>query len=115
MRADGEPLLALISVVAVPVSFYVTLQIAKRSQIQFANQWRMTGEVDGYIEEVFTGHSIVKVFGGKRRRAERVFDGMNRELYDAPASGRGSSRGSSSPRWSSSNLNYVAIAWSAGS
>jgi ATP-binding cassette subfamily B protein len=34
----------------------------------------MTGEVDGYIEEVFTGHSIVKVFG-KQRRAERVFDG----------------------------------------
>ncbi|HEX5949956.1 MAG TPA: ABC transporter ATP-binding protein, partial [Actinomycetota bacterium] len=82
MMLTISPLLALLSVVAVPVSFFVTVKIAKRSQVQFANQWRVTGEVDGYIEEVFTGHNVVKVFG-KRRRAAQAFDGMNRELYEA--------------------------------
>ncbi|HEU4355320.1 MAG TPA: ABC transporter ATP-binding protein [Actinomycetota bacterium] len=108
MMLTISPLLALLSVVAVPVSFFVTLQIAKRSQVQFANQWRTTGEVDGYIEEVFTGHNIVKVFG-KQRRAAQVFDGMNRELYEASFKAQFISGIIQPAMFFISNLNYVAI------
>ncbi|HET9724428.1 MAG TPA: ABC transporter ATP-binding protein [Actinomycetota bacterium] len=108
MMLTISPLLALLSVVAVPVSFYVTVQIAKRSQVQFANQWRMTGEVDGYIEEVFTGHNIVKVFG-KQRRAALAFDGMNRELYEASFRAQFISGIIQPAMFFISNLNYVAI------
>ena len=41
----------------------VTEQIAKRSQKQFVAQWKHTGELNGQIEEAFTGHALVKVFG----------------------------------------------------
>ncbi|HEU4527508.1 MAG TPA: ABC transporter ATP-binding protein [Actinomycetota bacterium] len=108
MMLSISPLLALLSVIAVPVSFFVTVQIAKRSQVQFANQWRMTGDVDGYIEEVFTGHSIVKVFG-KQRRAAREFDGMNRELYEASFRAQFISGIIQPAMMFISNLNYVAI------
>jgi ATP-binding cassette subfamily B multidrug efflux pump len=108
MMLTISPLLALISVVAVPVSFYVTLRIARRSQVQFADQWRMTGEVDGYIEEVFTGHSVVKVFGKQRRAGER-FDEMNRDLYVASFKAQFISGIIQPAMMFISNLNYVAI------
>ncbi|HSD48290.1 MAG TPA: ABC transporter ATP-binding protein [Actinomycetota bacterium] len=108
MMLTISPLLALLSIVAVPVSFYVTIRIAKRSQVRFADQWRMTGEVDGYIEEVFTGHSIVKVFG-KQRRAAEAFDGMNGELYEASFRAQFISGIIQPAMFFISNLNYVAI------
>ena len=70
-------LLALISVLVVPISVVVTMIIAKRSQKQFAAQWETTGDLNGHVEEMFTGHNVVKVFGRQQtghrhvRRAER--------------------------------------------
>ena len=103
-----SPLLALISLVAIPVSFFVTIRIAKRSQVQFANQWRATGDVDGYIEEIFTGHSIVKVFG-KQRRAGETFDALNEDLYRASFKAQYISGIIQPAMMFISNLNYVAI------
>jgi len=104
-----SPLLAALSLVAVPLSFVVTMVIAKRSQKQFAAQWRRTGDVDGYIEEMFTGHEIVKVFG-KQRRAIESFDAQNDELYQASFRAQFISGIIQPSMMFISNLNYVAIA-----
>ena len=54
-----SPLLAVISLLTVPLSIVVTVFVAKRSQIQFARQWAQTGKLYGHVEEMHTGHSIV--------------------------------------------------------
>jgi ATP-binding cassette subfamily B protein len=108
MMLTISPLLALISLVAVPLSFVVTVQIAKRSQRHFAAQWERTGKVDGFIEEIFTGHTIVKVFG-KQRRAIEEFERQNEELYDASFRAQFISGTIQPAMWFISNLNYVAI------
>ncbi|GEP25767.1 hypothetical protein CLE01_03650 [Cryobacterium levicorallinum] len=58
-----SPLLALIALVTVPLTLVITAFIAKRSQKLFVAQWANTGELNGQIEETFTGHALVKVFG----------------------------------------------------
>ena len=50
----------------------MTRAIAQRSQRQFVAQWKHTGELNGQIEEAFTGHELVKVFGRRREVEERV-------------------------------------------
>jgi ATP-binding cassette subfamily B protein len=77
-----SPLLAVIAIVAVPLSIILTTQIAKRSQKKFIAQWRHTGELNGQIEEAFTGHSLVNVFN-RRGEIERIFGEKNEELYQA--------------------------------
>ena len=72
-----SPLLALVALIAIPLSLVVTTVIAKRSQPKFVAQWRSTGELNAQVEETFTGHSLVKVFGRQKdvetgvRRQER--------------------------------------------
>jgi ATP-binding cassette subfamily B protein len=56
--------------------------IAKRSQKLFVAQWTHTGELNGQIEETFTGHALVKVFG-RQREVEARFAEKNDELYRA--------------------------------
>ncbi len=65
-----SPLLAVVALIAVPLSLVVTTQIAKRSQPRFIVQWRSTGELNARVEETYTGHSLVKVFG-RRKDAQR--------------------------------------------
>ncbi len=77
-----SPLLAVIALVAVPLSMMVTKQIAKRSQQQFIAQWKHTGALNGQIEEAFTGHELVKVFG-RQREVEAAFSAKNEELFRA--------------------------------
>jgi ATP-binding cassette subfamily B protein len=77
-----SPLLAVVALVAVPFSLLVTRMIGKRSQPKFLAQWRNTGQLNAQIEEAYTGHSIVKVFG-RQRDVERTFAEKNEELYGA--------------------------------
>ena len=74
--------LALIALVTVPLTIVVTQQIAKRSQKQFVAQWRHTGQLNAQIEEAFSGHALVKVFG-RHREVEARFAAKNDELFDA--------------------------------
>jgi ATP-binding cassette, subfamily B, multidrug efflux pump len=104
-----SPLLALISLIAVPLSLGVTVRIATRAQRQFAAQWERTGDVDGYIEEMFSGHTIVKAFG-KRARAIERFDELNAGLYEASFRAQFISGTIQPSMMFISNLNYVAIA-----
>src|SRR5262245_35361173 len=77
-----SPVLTLIALVAVPLSVVVTKRVAKRSQRQFIAQWTHTGALNAHIEEAFTGHELVKVFG-RRREVEAAFTAKNDELFRA--------------------------------
>ncbi|MET3175287.1 UNVERIFIED_ORG: ATP-binding cassette subfamily B multidrug efflux pump [Arthrobacter sp. UYCu721] len=77
-----SPTLALIALVTIPLTLGITAVIAKRSQKLFVAQWKNTGELNGQIEETYTGHALVKVFG-RQREVEERFRQKNVELYDA--------------------------------
>ncbi len=104
-----SPLLAVISVLVVPASIVVTVLIAGRSQQQFAAQWERTGTLNGQVEEMHTGHAIVKAFGRQHEAIAR-FEAENESLYDASWKAQFIS-GTIQPAMNViSNLNYVAIA-----
>lgn len=75
-------LLTLIALVTIPLSIVITVVIAKRSQKMFVAQWKHTGELNAQIEENFTGHALVKVFG-RQKEVGKVFTDKNEELYQA--------------------------------
>lgn len=77
-----SPTLALIALVTVPLTLGITALIAKRSQKLFVAQWKHTGELNGQIEETYTGHALVKVFG-RQREVEERFRQKNVELFEA--------------------------------
>ena len=77
-----SPTLALIALVTIPLTLVTTAMIAKRSQKLFVAQWKHTGELNGQIEETYTGHALVKVFGRQQEVGER-FRQKNAELYEA--------------------------------
>ena len=82
MMLTISPLLAVISLITVPVSMVVVVLIAGRSQKQFVAQWAKTGSLNGHIEEMHTGHAIVKMFG-RQDEAIEAFDEQNEALYQA--------------------------------
>ncbi|MGK3709325.1 ABC transporter ATP-binding protein [Arthrobacter sp. IK3] len=104
-----SPLLAMIAVLTVPVSAVVTVLIAKRSQVQFKAQWKTTGEVNGYIEEMFTGQDVVKAFGQQERVVEGFHPG-NERLYESSFRAQFVSGVIMPTMTFISNLNYVAVA-----
>jgi ATP-binding cassette subfamily B protein len=104
-----SPLLALVALVTVPVSVVVTAQIAKRSQPQFVAQWAATGRLNAHIEEMFTGHALVKVFG-RQREAVATFHDQNGELYDASFRAQFISGTIMPAMGFLANLNYVIVA-----
>ena len=57
-----SPLLALISVITIPLSFAVTIVIAGRSQKEFIAQWAETGALNGHVEQMHSGHALVQIF-----------------------------------------------------
>jgi ATP-binding cassette subfamily B protein len=82
MMLTISPLLTLITIIVLPLSFLVTRFIAPHSQKQFSAQWKNLGDLNGHIEEMYTGHPIVKAFGHERQSVER-FNALNEKVYDA--------------------------------
>ena len=77
-----SPLLALVALVTVPVSVVVATRVGKRSQPHFVQQWKTTGKLNAHIEEMYTGHTLVKVFG-RQEESARDFAEQNEALYEA--------------------------------
>ncbi|WP_122816309.1 ABC transporter ATP-binding protein [Nocardioides pantholopis] len=75
-----SPALALVSLVSVPISLLITRAIMKRSQGQFVAQWRRTGVLNSQVEEAFSGHALVSVYG-RRAEVEQTFGRENDELF----------------------------------
>jgi ATP-binding cassette subfamily B protein len=101
--------LTLIAVVSVPLAAVITAVIAKRAQPQFIKQWASTGEVNSHIEEMYTGHALVKVFG-HGRTAEDEFDARNKALYESSFKAQAMSMSIQPAMGLVSNLVYVLIA-----
>lgn len=75
-----SPVLAMVALITIPLTLVVTAVIAKRSQKLFVSQWNHTGELNGQIEETFSGHALVKVFG-RQAEVEERFHAKNHELF----------------------------------
>lgn len=104
-----SPILAVISLLTVPLSFIVTMLIAKRSQPHFVKQWSWTGKLNGHVEEMYSGHELVKVYG-HRTQAIAEFDMANEAMYESSFKAQFIS-GIIQPALAViANLNYVAIA-----
>ncbi len=73
-------LLALVALVTVPVTMLVATRVGKRAQPQFVQQWKTTGTLNAHIEEMYTGHSLVKVFG-RAKESEETFREENEALF----------------------------------
>jgi ATP-binding cassette, subfamily B, multidrug efflux pump len=104
-----SPTLALVALVTVPVTMVVSGQIMKRSQGLFIQQWRTTGRLNAHIEETFTGHSLVKVFG-RQHEVERAFAEENDELFRASFGAQFVSGLIMPVMMFIGNINYVVIA-----
>ena len=104
-----SPTLALIALVSVPVALLMVSIIGKRSQVLFKANWKSTGDLNAHIEEAYTGHSLVKVFG-RQKEVAAEFEQRNEALYKA-AFGSQFISGLMMPiMMFVGNLNYVAIA-----
>jgi ATP-binding cassette subfamily B multidrug efflux pump len=104
-----SPLLAVISIVIIPATVAVTIIIGKRSQKQFAAQWKWTGSLNGHVEEMHTGHSLVQVFG-RTRKAQEEFDRHNTKVFEASFKAQFLSGIIQPAVQFLGNLNYVSIA-----
>jgi ATP-binding cassette subfamily B protein len=82
MMLTISPLMTLAVALTLPLSFIVTMVIARRSQTYFMQRQERLGDLNGHIEEMFTGHVIVRAFGHERQ-ALQDFDRMNGQLADA--------------------------------
>ncbi|WP_328452767.1 ABC transporter ATP-binding protein/permease [Streptomyces sp. NBC_00386] len=104
-----SPLLALVALVTVPLSFVVATRVGKRSQPHFVQQWRTTGKLNAHIEEMYTGHNLVKVFGRAEESAAQ-FAEQNDKLYEAGFRAQFNSGVMQPLMMFVSNLNYVLVA-----
>ena len=109
MMISISPLLALVAVVTIPISLYTIKIIASRSKKRFVAQWSHTGDLNAQVEEAFTGHALVKVFGQQRQVEER-FSATNDKLYEASFGAQFISGIIQPAMMFVGNLNYVAIA-----
>jgi ATP-binding cassette subfamily B protein len=81
MMLTISPMLTLITIVTLPLSFIVTVTLAKRSQKYFAGQQKELGDLNGHVEEMFTGHKIVKAFRHEDQSISQ-FTEVNDRLYN---------------------------------
>jgi len=104
-----SPLLALIALVTVPVSVLVVSRIGKRAQPQFVRQWSTTGKLNGHIEEMYTGHSLVKAFG-QAEASMATFTEYNDSLFASSFRAQFISGTIQPAMMFLGNVNYVLIA-----
>ena len=74
--------MTLVSLVILPIALVLVSFIIKRSQKYFRKNQAYLGHVNGHIEEMFSGHNVMKAYNGEERSVQK-FDGLNNELYDA--------------------------------
>ena len=101
--------LALVALVTVPVSLVSMKKIAGHSKGRFIAQWRHAGSLNAQVEEVFTGHTVMKAFG-RQAEAEARFNDTNQQLQEAGFLAQFISGCIQPAMLFIGNLNYVAIA-----
>ncbi len=104
-----SPTLTLIAVATIPIAIVLTGAIMKRSQPQFVAQWAETGKLNAHIEEAFTGHDVIRVFG-RQEETQEIFDETNEALFGAAFKAQFISGVIQPLMMFVSNLNYVLVA-----
>ncbi|WP_171165305.1 ABC transporter ATP-binding protein [Streptomyces sp. I05A-00742] len=102
-------LLAVVALITVPVSAVIVTVVGKRAQPQFVAQWASTGRLNAHIEEMYTGHALVKVFG-RQEESAAAFRKENDELYRAGFKAQFISGVIQPAMMFVGNLNYVLVA-----
>lgn len=102
-------ILALVALVTVPLSLSVATWVGKRSQPHFVQQWRSTGQLNAHVEEMYSGHTLVKVFG-RQEESARQFAEQNEALYEAGFRAQFNSGVMQPLMLFVSNMNYVLVA-----
>ncbi len=101
--------LALIALITIPAGMAIAATVMKHSRTRFIDQWRRTGALNSQIEETFTGHALMKVYG-HQVEAEQVFEEENERLYEAGFGAQFFSGLIMPIMMFIGNLNYVVIA-----
>jgi ATP-binding cassette subfamily B protein len=104
-----SPSMAMIALVTIPLTMVLAGLVMKRSQVKFIDQWRRTGTLNAQIEEAFTGHSLVKVYG-RQAETQDGFEVENEELYKSSFGAQFLSGLIMPIMMFIGNLNYVVIA-----
>ncbi|MEK4664979.1 ABC transporter ATP-binding protein [Paenibacillus sp. SAF-068] len=82
MMLTISPWMTLITILTLPLSVVVVMLVASRSQKHFAGQQKSLGELNGHVEEMYTGHKVVKAFGREEQSVQQ-FEKVNEELYES--------------------------------
>lgn len=104
-----SPVLAIIAIVAVPISLVGAMLIGRRAQGRFAQMWKSTGDVNAQVEEAYTGHALVKVFG-RSKEVGASFARDNDALYESSFGAQFISGLMMPVMMFIGNLTYVAVA-----
>lgn len=82
MMLSISPLMTLIVILTLPLSGVAIAKIAKKSQQFFKGQQKSLGQLNGHVEEMYTGHKVIKVFGHEQKSIEQ-FEEINEKLYQS--------------------------------
>ncbi len=74
--------MTLVAIIVLPISFGLIGLVVGRSQKYFVTQQVTLGKINGHVEEMFSGHTVMKAFNGEERSVN-IFKGINDELYDS--------------------------------
>jgi ATP-binding cassette subfamily B protein len=99
----------LVALITVPIAFLITLLIARRAQRLYRVQWNATGQLNGHVEEMHTGHTLVQMFG-RRQASQDEFETLNQRMYQSSWRAQFLSGVIQPMMQVVSNFNYVAIA-----
>ncbi|MDO4712018.1 MAG: ABC transporter ATP-binding protein [Peptostreptococcaceae bacterium] len=103
-----DPILTLIGVITVPAALFASMTIMRSSQKHFQKQQQMLGDLNGFVEEVYTGHDIVSGFG-MQKESIRIFEEKNEELHQSAWKAQFMSSTMMPITQGMSNIGYVAV------
>lgn len=75
-------IMAVAAILSTIIGFVLMMVIMSKSQKHFIAQQRELGNINGHIEEIYSGHNVVKVYNGEKK-AEETFDSINKRLYES--------------------------------
>lgn len=81
MMLSISPVMTLVAMCILPLSLLIVGNVVKRSQPFFVKQQRYLGEANGHVEEMYSGHLVLKAFNGEEKSVE-TFEEINDKLYN---------------------------------
>lgn len=104
-----SPILTLIGVITVPLALIISMKIAQTAQRFFKEQQDTLGDLNGYVEEMYTGHNVISAFG-KEEDVIDDFEVTNHDLYQSGWKSQFLSSTLMPITQAMTNLGYVAVA-----